>query len=109
MQDALTAVLAELLGQRPEWRDLLLLGLAAVGRGGQGDVGQRIRDEILYVQSRNNAKVRILLSALNQGPTPAVFSVNVVSACTMCNSILCSLRSMPDLQSVRTHSSLGVK
>ncbi len=35
----------------------MLLGLAAVGRGGQGDVGQRIRDEILYVQSRNNAKV----------------------------------------------------
>lgn len=36
---------------------MLLLALAAVGRGGQGDVGQRIRDEILYVQSRNNAKV----------------------------------------------------
>ena len=34
-----------------------MLALAAVGRGGQGDVGQRIRDEILYVQSRNNAKV----------------------------------------------------
>lgn len=34
-----------------------MLTLAAVGRGGQGDVGQRIRDEILYVQSRNNAKV----------------------------------------------------
>ncbi len=35
----------------------MLVGLAAVGRGGQGYVGQRIRDEILYVQSRNNAKV----------------------------------------------------
>lgn len=35
----------------------MLMGLAAVGRGGQGDVGQRIRDEILYVQSRNQAKV----------------------------------------------------
>jgi len=56
-QDGLTALLAELLEKRPEWRDLMLLGLAAVGRGGQGDVGQRIRDEILYVQSRNNAKV----------------------------------------------------
>ena len=38
----------------------MLLGLAAVGRGGQGDVGQRIRDEILYVQLRNNAKVTSL-------------------------------------------------
>ncbi len=53
----MTALLAELLERRPEWRDLMLVGLAAVGRGGQGDVGQRIRDEILYVQSRNNAKV----------------------------------------------------
>ena len=47
VQDGLTALLAELLEQRPEWRDILLLGLLAVGRGGQGDVGQRIRDEIL--------------------------------------------------------------
>ena len=29
----------------------------AVGRGGQGEIGQRIRDEILTVQSRNAAKV----------------------------------------------------
>ena len=57
MQDGLTALLADLLENRPQWRDVLLVGLAAVGRGGQGDVGQRIRDEILYVQSRNNAKV----------------------------------------------------
>lgn len=41
-----------------------MLTLAAVGRGGQGDVGQRIRDEILYVQSRNNAKVASLMHAL---------------------------------------------
>ena len=61
LQDALTALLAELLEQKSEWRDLLLLGLAAVGRGGQGDVGQRIRDEILYVQSRNSAKVTCTL------------------------------------------------
>ena len=56
-QDGLTSLLASLLEQQPAWRDVLLLALAAVGRGGQGDVGQRIRDEILYVQSRNNAKV----------------------------------------------------
>lgn len=35
----------------------VLLALMAVGRGGQGDLGQRIRDEILVVQSKNNAKV----------------------------------------------------
>ena len=57
LQDGLTLLLASQLEQQPDWRDLLMLALAAVGRGGQGDVGQRIRDEILYVQSRNNAKV----------------------------------------------------
>ena len=57
----MTTLLAELLETRPEWRELMLIGLAAVGRGGQGDVGQRIRDEILYVQSRNQAKVTRLL------------------------------------------------
>ena len=59
VQDQLTTLLAQLTEQHPEWRDLLRLGLAAVGRGGQGDVGQRIRDEILYVQSRNQAKVAV--------------------------------------------------
>ena len=38
-------------------RDMLRLALVAVGRGGQGDVGQRIRDEILHVQAQNNVKV----------------------------------------------------
>ena len=58
MQDRLTALMAQLFDQRTDLRDQLLLGLAAVGRGGQGDLGQRIRDEILVVQSKNNAKVR---------------------------------------------------
>ena len=31
--------------------------MAAAGRGGRSDVGQRSRDEILAVQSRNNCKV----------------------------------------------------
>ena len=31
--------------------------MAAAGRGGSSDVGQRIRDEILAVQSRNECKV----------------------------------------------------
>ena len=60
VQDRLTALMAQLYDQRTDLRDQLLLGLAAVGRGGQGDLGQRIRDEILVVQSKNNAKVRPL-------------------------------------------------
>lgn len=42
-------------------RGVALLALASVGRGGETDVGQRIRDEILVVQSRNGCKVRGLL------------------------------------------------
>lgn len=63
LQDGLTSVLADLLEEKAEWRDVVMLTLAAVGRGGQGDVGQRIRDEILYVQSRNNAKVCIPIAS----------------------------------------------
>lgn len=37
-------------------RDLCLLTLSAIGSGGTGDAGQRIRDEILHIQSKNNAK-----------------------------------------------------
>jgi len=43
-------------GSGPELRPLLRLTLSSVGRGGKGDVGQRIRDDILGVQSRNGAK-----------------------------------------------------
>ena len=43
--------------------------MAAVGRGGQGDVGQRIRDEILHVQSRNHAKVNITVQCAKTSPT----------------------------------------
>ncbi|KAK9860996.1 hypothetical protein WJX84_011575 [Apatococcus fuscideae] len=55
-QERLTRQLAETLEMRPELHDLVLLAMAAVGRGGEGNQGQRIRDEILTVQSRNNAK-----------------------------------------------------
>ena len=57
-QDRLTSRLAGMLDEGRGLRDTLRLCLVAVGRGGQGDVGQRIRDEILHVQSQNNAKVR---------------------------------------------------
>ena len=46
-----------MLDEGRDLRDTLRLALVAVGRGGQGDVGQRIRDEILYVQAQNDAKV----------------------------------------------------
>jgi len=34
----------------PQCREILRMIMAAVGRGGEGDVGQRIRDEILVIQ-----------------------------------------------------------
>ncbi|BDA43844.1 Alpha-glucan water dikinase, chloroplastic at C-terminar half [Coccomyxa sp. Obi] len=55
-QDRLTGRLAGLYEEGKGLRDTLRLALVAVGRGGQGDVGQRIRDEILTVQSNNGAK-----------------------------------------------------
>lgn len=42
----------------PSVRGLALLALSAAGRGGEGDMGQRIRDEILAIQHRSGAKVR---------------------------------------------------
>jgi hypothetical protein len=46
----------------PEAREIMVMAMAAVGRGGATDVGQRVRDEILSVQSRNNCKVRPWMS-----------------------------------------------
>jgi len=43
----------------PSVRGLALLALAAAGRGGGGDMGQRIRDEILAIQQRSGAKVGV--------------------------------------------------
>ncbi|GAX75502.1 hypothetical protein CEUSTIGMA_g2945.t1 [Chlamydomonas eustigma] len=37
-------------------RHVTLMSMAAAGRGGSSDMGQRIRDEILAVQSRNGCK-----------------------------------------------------
>lgn len=41
----------------PQLSGLVLLALASAGRGGEGDMGQRIRDEILAIQQRNHCKV----------------------------------------------------
>lgn len=49
-------MLERLYASLPGERELVRLALSAIGRGGEGDVGQRIRDEILVVQQNNNAK-----------------------------------------------------
>jgi hypothetical protein len=41
----------------PQLSGLVLMALASAGRGGEGDMGQRIRDEILAIQHRNQCKV----------------------------------------------------
>jgi hypothetical protein len=50
----------------PQLSGLVLMALASAGRGGEGDMGQRIRDEILAIQHRNQCKVCV------QGPMLAV-------------------------------------
>lgn len=57
VQERLANRLAELYMLDEGLRPALRVALTAVGRGGQGDAGQRIRDEILHVQARNGAKV----------------------------------------------------
>lgn len=49
-QDKLTDLLEHVYRSNPEYRELLRMILSSVGRGGEGDVGQRIRDEILVIQ-----------------------------------------------------------
>jgi alpha-glucan,water dikinase len=51
-------VLAQVYETAPQLSGLVLLALASAGRGGMGDMGQRIRDEILAIQHRNGCKVR---------------------------------------------------
>jgi alpha-glucan,water dikinase len=43
----------------PQLSGVVLLALASAGRGGEGDMGQRIRDEILAIQQRNGCKVHM--------------------------------------------------
>ncbi|GMH01575.1 hypothetical protein Nepgr_003414 [Nepenthes gracilis] len=53
-QDRLTDSLQNIFTSYPQYREILRMIMSTVGRGGEGDVGQRIRDEILVIQ-RNNA------------------------------------------------------
>ncbi|KAL5826788.1 hypothetical protein ACOSQ3_018629 [Xanthoceras sorbifolium] len=55
-QDRLTDQLQNIYKSHPEYRELLRMIMSTVGRGGEGDVGQRIRDEILVIQRNNDCK-----------------------------------------------------
>ncbi|KAL9246479.1 hypothetical protein vseg_020009 [Gypsophila vaccaria] len=55
-QDRLTESLQNLYKNKPQYRELLRMIMSTVGRGGEGDVGQRIRDEILVIQRNNDCK-----------------------------------------------------
>ncbi|KAK8354631.1 hypothetical protein V6Z12_A05G233300 [Gossypium hirsutum] len=55
-QDRFTNLLQRIYLNQPNDREIVRLILSFVGRGGQGDVGQRIRDEILMVQRNNDCK-----------------------------------------------------
>lgn len=55
-QDRLTDILQSIYTSHPEYRELLRMIMSTVGRGGEGDVGQRIRDEILVIQRNNDCK-----------------------------------------------------
>lgn len=49
-QDRFTNLLQRIYLNQPNDREIVRLLMTHVGRGGQGDVGQRIRDEILVIQ-----------------------------------------------------------
>ncbi|GKB58518.1 hypothetical protein Tco_0914704 [Tanacetum coccineum] len=50
-QDRLINMLQNVYRSRPQYSELLRMIMSSVGRGGDGDVGQRIRDEILVIQA----------------------------------------------------------
>ncbi|KAJ4808981.1 Glucan water dikinase [Rhynchospora pubera] len=55
-QDRLTDLLQNLYKSQPQYREIIRIIMSTVGRGGEGDVGQRIRDEILVIQRNNDCK-----------------------------------------------------
>ncbi|XP_078431016.1 pyruvate phosphate dikinase, PEP/pyruvate binding domain-containing protein [Wolffia australiana] len=55
-QDRLTSLLEDIYKAHPQYGELIRMILSTVGRGGEGDVGQRIRDEILVIQRNNDCK-----------------------------------------------------
>ncbi|XP_055810349.1 alpha-glucan water dikinase, chloroplastic isoform X2 [Solanum dulcamara] len=59
-QDRLTDLLQNAFTSYPQYREILRMIMSTVGRGGEGDVGQRIRDEILVIQRKNDCKGGIM-------------------------------------------------
>ncbi|XP_024988884.1 alpha-glucan water dikinase 1, chloroplastic-like [Cynara cardunculus var. scolymus] len=55
-QDRLIDLLQNVYRTYPQYSELLRMIMSTVGRGGEGDVGQRIRDEILVIQKNNKCK-----------------------------------------------------
>ncbi|KAG8075969.1 hypothetical protein GUJ93_ZPchr0006g42774 [Zizania palustris] len=55
-QDRFTDDLENMYKTYPQYREILRMIMSAVGRGGEGDVGQRVRDEILVIQRNNDCK-----------------------------------------------------
>ncbi|XP_020251557.1 alpha-glucan water dikinase, chloroplastic-like [Asparagus officinalis] len=55
-QDRLTNLLQDMYKNNPQNREIIRMIMSTVGRGGEGDVGQRIRDEILVIQRNNDCK-----------------------------------------------------
>ncbi|KAL1550865.1 alpha-glucan, water dikinase [Salvia divinorum] len=55
-QDRLTDLLQNVYKNFPQYREVIRMIMSTVGRGGEGDVGQRIRDEILVIQRNNDCK-----------------------------------------------------
>ncbi|KAF7137206.1 hypothetical protein RHSIM_Rhsim07G0213400 [Rhododendron simsii] len=55
-QERFTNFLQRIYLDQPNAREILRLIMLCIGRGGRGDVGQRIRDEILVLQRNNDCK-----------------------------------------------------
>lgn len=63
-QDRLTDALQNIYESCPQYREILRMIMSTVGRGGEGDVGQRIRDEILVIQVCTWIKILIFKASL---------------------------------------------
>ncbi|CAN0838714.1 Alpha-glucan water dikinase 2 [Linum grandiflorum] len=59
-QDRFTNLLQRIYLSHPSEREIVRLIMSCVGRGGKGDVGQRIRDEILVIQRNNECKTGMM-------------------------------------------------
>ncbi|KAL2322184.1 hypothetical protein Fmac_026563 [Flemingia macrophylla] len=54
--DRLTDLLQDVYASYPQYREIVRIILSTIGGGGEGDVGQRIQDEILVIQRNNDCK-----------------------------------------------------